>query len=108
MVEDGMLRQDVKFHNKIAIGKCKNTKDFKLRYPNIIYWYPALVNTAFYDNYRAAYIRKMESDANRPKVDEPLNVVKASRQYVFTDNGEEYLDCLNGSVHIGHSHPQVN
>ena len=50
----------------------------------------------------------MESDTNRPKVDEPLNVVKASRQYVFTDNGEEYLDCLNGSVHIGHSHPQVN
>ena len=50
----------------------------------------------------------MESEASRLKIDEPLNVVKASRQYVFTDNGEEYLDCLNGSVHIGHSHPQVN
>ena len=49
----------------------------------------------------------MESDSSRSKLDEPLNVVKASRQYVFTDNGEEYLDCLNGNVHIGHSHPQV-
>ena len=50
----------------------------------------------------------MESDPSRPKSDEPLNVVRASRQYVFTENGEEYLDCLNGSVHIGHSHPQVD
>ena len=47
----------------------------------------------------------MESDSNNLKSDEPLNVVRASRQYVFTENGEEYLDCLNGSVHIGHSHP---
>ena len=51
LVEDGMLRQDVKFHNKIAIGKCKNTKDFKLRYPNknwsieILFWWipPSLI-----------------------------------------------------------------
>ena len=48
----------------------------------------------------------MESGSHS-KSDEPLNVVKASRQYVFTENGEEYLDCLNGSAHIGHAHPQV-
>ena len=51
-------------------------------------------------------IPDMESGSHS-KSDEPLNVVKASRQYVFTESGEEYLDCLNGSAHIGHTHPQV-
>ena len=48
----------------------------------------------------------MESEVRADSL-EPLSVLKASRQYVFTENGEEYLDCLNGSAHIGHTHPQV-
>ena len=49
----------------------------------------------------------MESEGTRTKSDEPLNISRASRQYVFAQNGEEYLDCLNGSTHVGHCHPQV-
>ena len=41
------------------------------------------------------------------KSDEALRVTRANKQYLFTENGEEYLDCLNVSAHIGHAHPQV-
>ena len=50
----------------------------------------------------------MDSEDKRTKLDGPLNISRASRQYVFAQNGEEYLDCLNGSTHVGHCHPQVS
>ncbi|XP_013382484.1 5-phosphohydroxy-L-lysine phospho-lyase [Lingula anatina] len=37
----------------------------------------------------------------------PLKIVCASKQYVYDDNGEEYLDCVNNISHVGHCHPQV-
>lgn len=50
----------------------------------------------------------MESEGHgHAKLDEALHVARAKKQYLFTENGEEYLDCLNGSAHIGHAHPQV-
>ncbi len=28
-------------------------------------------------------------------------------QYMFDTEGVEYLDCINGTAHVGHCHPQV-
>jgi len=38
---------------------------------------------------------------------EPLHIERAVKQYMFDKNGVEYLDCVNGTAHVGHSHPQV-
>ena len=38
---------------------------------------------------------------------EPLHVERAVKQYMVDKNGVEYLDCVNGTAHVGHSHPQV-
>ena len=38
---------------------------------------------------------------------EGFQVARASKQYVFAESGEQYLDCMNGSAHVGHTHPQV-
>ena len=29
------------------------------------------------------------------------------KQYMYEANNVEYLDCVNSSAHVGHSHPQV-
>merc|ERR1712194_256518 len=34
-------------------------------------------------------------------------IAKASKQYVFDEEGTKYLDCFNGVAHVGHCHPQV-
>ena len=38
----------------------------------------------------------------------PLKVNRAIKQYMYDENGVEYLDCVNGTAHVGHCHPQVN
>ena len=37
----------------------------------------------------------------------PLEIVKGSKQYVYDSDGVQYLDCVNGTSHVGHCHPQV-
>ncbi|XP_052265743.1 5-phosphohydroxy-L-lysine phospho-lyase-like isoform X2 [Dreissena polymorpha] len=37
----------------------------------------------------------------------PLKIVRASRQYMYDDSGNEYLDCINNVSHVGHCHPHV-
>ncbi|XP_027693345.1 ethanolamine-phosphate phospho-lyase [Vombatus ursinus] len=38
---------------------------------------------------------------------DPLKIVRAKGQYMFDENGEQYLDCVNNVAHVGHSHPEV-
>eukprot|EP00092_Neocalanus_flemingeri_P027364 GFUD01029679.1.p1 GENE.GFUD01029679.1~~GFUD01029679.1.p1 ORF type:complete len:562 (+),score=149.73 GFUD01029679.1:180-1865(+) len=37
----------------------------------------------------------------------PLRITRAIKQYMYDDNGVEFLDCVNGTAHVGHCHPQV-
>jgi len=36
-----------------------------------------------------------------------LNITRASKQFVYDRSGVQYLDCVNGTSHVGHCHPQV-
>merc|ERR1712241_581339 len=45
-----------------------------------------------------------ETTAERLK---DMKIAKASKQYVFDEEGNKYLDCFNGVAHVGHCHPQV-
>ncbi|PNJ84215.1 ETNPPL isoform 7 [Pongo abelii] len=38
---------------------------------------------------------------------DPIKIVRAQRQYMFDENGEQYLDCINNVAHVGHCHPGV-
>uniref|UniRef100_F6QYU1 Ethanolamine-phosphate phospho-lyase n=1 Tax=Ornithorhynchus anatinus TaxID=9258 RepID=F6QYU1_ORNAN len=38
---------------------------------------------------------------------DPLKIVRARGQYMFDENGEQYLDCINNVAHVGHCHPEV-
>ncbi len=38
---------------------------------------------------------------------EPLKIVKGSAQYLYDEEGRQYLDCVNNVCHVGHSHPEV-
>lgn len=37
----------------------------------------------------------------------PLKMVRSSKQYMYDDSGNEYLDCINNVSHVGHCHPHV-
>ncbi|XP_025102350.1 5-phosphohydroxy-L-lysine phospho-lyase-like isoform X4 [Pomacea canaliculata] len=37
----------------------------------------------------------------------PLKIVRASRQYLYDESGNEYLDCITNASHVGHCHPHV-
>ncbi|XP_077288028.1 5-phosphohydroxy-L-lysine phospho-lyase [Arctopsyche grandis] len=37
----------------------------------------------------------------------PLKIVKGEAQYMYDENGEKYLDCINNVAHVGHCHPYV-
>jgi len=39
--------------------------------------------------------------------EEPLKIVRGNRQYLYDENGREYLDCVNNISHVGHCHPAV-
>ncbi|KAI9551763.1 hypothetical protein GHT06_022099 [Daphnia sinensis] len=39
--------------------------------------------------------------------DSEVKVVRASKQYIYDDLGNEYLDCVSSSAHVGHCHPHV-
>ena len=36
-----------------------------------------------------------------------MRISRASKQYVYDEDGNQYLDCFNGVAHVGHCHPQV-
>jgi len=36
-----------------------------------------------------------------------LKVTRAVKQFMFDDQGVQYLDCVSNVAHVGHSHPQV-
>jgi 4-aminobutyrate aminotransferase-like enzyme len=38
---------------------------------------------------------------------DPLKIVRGSMQYLYDDEGREYLDAYNNVAHVGHCHPRV-
>jgi 4-aminobutyrate aminotransferase-like enzyme len=43
----------------------------------------------------------------RLSYDNPLNIVRGSMQYLYDDEGRQYLDAYNNVAHVGHCHPKV-
>ena len=39
--------------------------------------------------------------------DNPLKIVRGSMQYLYDDDGRQYLDGYNNVAHVGHCHPRV-
>uniref|UniRef100_A0A6Q2Y767 5-phosphohydroxy-L-lysine phospho-lyase n=1 Tax=Esox lucius TaxID=8010 RepID=A0A6Q2Y767_ESOLU len=39
--------------------------------------------------------------------DDPVKIVKAKGQYLYDENGQQYLDCISNVQHVGHCHPSV-
>ncbi|XP_066473941.1 5-phosphohydroxy-L-lysine phospho-lyase isoform X2 [Tiliqua scincoides] len=39
--------------------------------------------------------------------EDPVKIVTAKGQYMYDENGNEYLDCINNVAHVGHCHPEV-
>src|SRR6478752_7591199 len=37
----------------------------------------------------------------------PVKIVRGSMQYLYDDEGREYLDAYNNVAHVGHCHPRV-
>ncbi|KAK9506472.1 hypothetical protein O3M35_008408 [Rhynocoris fuscipes] len=38
---------------------------------------------------------------------DPLKIVRAKGQYMYDENGDSYLDCINNIAHVGHCHESV-
>ncbi|XP_060066596.1 ethanolamine-phosphate phospho-lyase-like [Ylistrum balloti] len=38
---------------------------------------------------------------------DPLKIVRASGQYMYDEQDQQYLDCINNVCHVGHCHPDV-
>ncbi|XP_052069755.1 5-phosphohydroxy-L-lysine phospho-lyase-like isoform X1 [Mytilus californianus] len=38
---------------------------------------------------------------------DPLKITKASKQYMYDEKDNAYLDCINNVCHVGHCHPYV-
>ncbi|XP_069486974.1 ethanolamine-phosphate phospho-lyase [Ambystoma mexicanum] len=38
---------------------------------------------------------------------DPIKIERALGQYMYDENGQRYLDCINNVAHVGHSHPEV-
>ncbi|XP_040829381.1 5-phosphohydroxy-L-lysine phospho-lyase [Ochotona curzoniae] len=39
--------------------------------------------------------------------EDPIKMVRAQGQYMYDEQGAEYLDCINNVAHVGHCHPLV-
>ncbi len=77
--------------------------------PNLLLQLPEL-------NVQPAAISKQSILAARQQIigsnlhlayDEPLYIVRGRKQYLYDENGKQYLDCVNNVSHVGHSHPAV-
>lgn len=51
--------------------------------------------------------RKLIGPSLRLSYKEPLKIVRGSMQYLYGDDGREYLDAYNNVAHVGHCHPRV-
>src|SRR5258707_4114631 len=38
---------------------------------------------------------------------DPVKIVRGSMQYLFDEEGRQYLDAYNNVAHVGHCHPRV-
>jgi len=38
---------------------------------------------------------------------DPVKIVRAKDQYMFSEKGEKFLDCINNVAHVGHCHEHV-
>lgn len=47
------------------------------------------------------------SDSLSISYSKPLHIVRGSMQYLFDNEGQRYLDCVNNVAHVGHCHPKV-
>jgi len=61
-------------------------------------------------------ITKAETLANRKRLigknlsltyNDPIKIVRGSMQYLYDDEGQEYLDVYNNVAHVGHCNPHV-
>ncbi len=39
--------------------------------------------------------------------DKPIKIVRGAGQFLYDDEGQAYLDCVNNVPHVGHNHPRV-
>ncbi|HKR11136.1 MAG TPA: aminotransferase class III-fold pyridoxal phosphate-dependent enzyme [Pyrinomonadaceae bacterium] len=39
--------------------------------------------------------------------DDPIKIVRGSMQYLYDEEGRQYLDAYNNVAHVGHCHPKV-
>ncbi|KAM9253620.1 5-phosphohydroxy-L-lysine phospho-lyase isoform 2-T2 [Dugong dugon] len=39
--------------------------------------------------------------------EDPVKIVRGQGQYMYDEQGAEYLDCINNVAHVGHCHPLV-
>ena len=39
--------------------------------------------------------------------EKPLHIVRGAMQYLYDDEGRQYLDAYNNVAHVGHCHPEV-
>ncbi|XP_032191250.1 5-phosphohydroxy-L-lysine phospho-lyase isoform X3 [Mustela erminea] len=52
--------------------------------------------------------RRLLSDSCRLFYPEdPIKIVRGQGQYLYDEEGAEYLDCINNVAHVGHCHPLV-
>eukprot|EP00061_Rhincodon_typus_P018122 g47152.t1 len=38
---------------------------------------------------------------------DPLKIIRAQGQYMYDENGTQFLDCINNVAHVGHCHPDI-
>ncbi|XP_076833500.1 5-phosphohydroxy-L-lysine phospho-lyase [Brachyhypopomus gauderio] len=38
---------------------------------------------------------------------DPIKIVRARGQYLYDENGTQYLDCISNVQHVGHCHPSI-
>ena len=58
-------------------------------------------------NQIAAQRKKYLSPSFSLSYETPLHIVKGQAQYLYTSNGDRYLDAVNNIQHVGHCHPVV-
>lgn len=76
--------------------------------PNLIACIPELPAASAADSAelldrRARHIGKSLSIS----YEQPLQMVRGWRQYLYNENGQAYLDLVNNVCHVGHSHPHI-
>lgn len=77
--------------------------------PNLILRLPFEIE-ASHKRTRTELLRKRQAYLNPAlslAYEQPLKIERAHLHYLFDENGQPYLDCVNNVPHVGHSHPRV-